>query len=125
EITQHCLKQRQSLLPRLGQKGLSAESLAEGGYAVCPARYVSDVVGVLLDYALLAAHIAAPPAHVLGGLIDLFFPCHVEQPLHPMFCEYQVNGFQERCFVSDLPFPPPSGGRQRRQFCLCMAQTCF
>ena len=42
-----------------------------------------------------------------------------------MVFEHEVNGLHECRFVGDLPFPPPSGGRQGRQFCLRMAQTFF
>ena len=42
-----------------------------------------------------------------------------------MLCEHAVNRLHERRFVGDLPFPPPSGGRQGRQFGLRMAQTFF
>src|SRR5215471_20670052 len=84
-IAQHCIVQRQSLLPLIGDKGLPAQTLAESGDGVCLTRDVGDVVAGFLDYALLATHRAAPPAHVLGGLLDLLFPCHAEPPLYPMF----------------------------------------
>ncbi len=86
---------------------------------------MGDVVAGFLDHALLATHRAAPPAYVLDGLLDLLFPCHAEQPVHPMLFEHEVNRLHERRFVSDVTFPSPSGGRQGCQFCLCMVQTCF
>src|SRR5712691_9081605 len=78
-----------------------------------------------LAHPLLTVHRATPPASILGGLLDLLFPCHAEQPVHPMLCEHAVNRLQERRFVGDVPFAPPSRGRQGRQFCLRMAQTFF
>ena len=42
-----------------------------------------------------------------------------------MLFEHEVNRPQERRFVSDLPFAPPSRGRQGCQFGLRMAQTFF
>ena len=83
------------------------------------------MVAGVLDHALLAARRASPPAHVLGGLLDLLFPGHAEQPLYPMLCEHAVNRLHERRFIGDLPFPPPSGGRQGRQLYLRMVQTFF
>ena len=123
-IAQHGIPQRQSRLSRIGDKGFPAESLAELGDVVFLADDVGYVVADAPDYPLLAARRAATPAHVLGFLLNLLFPCHAEQPVHPMLCEHEVNGLQERRFVGDLTFSPPSGGRQGRKFCLCMAQTC-
>ena len=79
----------------------------------------------VLDDALLAAHRAAPPAHVVGGLLDLLFPGDAEQPVHALRCEHAGNRLHERRFVGDVPFPPPSGRRQGRQWCRRMAQPFF
>ena len=57
------------------------------------------------------------------ALLDLLFPDHAEQPLHPMRGENVGNRFDERRFVGDLPFPPPSGGRQGCQLGLRIVQT--
>jgi len=39
---------------------------------------LGDVVAAFLDYPLRAVHRASPPAHVLGGLLDLLFPDSTE-----------------------------------------------
>src|SRR6266568_1445388 len=88
-------------------KGLPAKTLAKRGDGVCLASDVGYLVSDFLDHALLTAARAPPSSHVLRGLLDLFFPSHTEQPLHPMFFEHEGNGFQERCFVGDLSFPTP------------------
>src|SRR5262249_27222302 len=87
--------QRKSFLPPIGDKGLPAKPLAESGDGVCLTRDMGDVVASFLDHALLAAHRAAAPAHVLGGLLDLLFPCHAEQPGYPMLFEHEVNRLHE------------------------------
>ena len=89
---------------------LPAQTLAERGDGVCLTCDVGDMVAGLLEHALLATHRAAPSASVLGGLLDLLFPCHAEQPGHPILFEHEVNRLHERRFVSDVTFPPPSGG---------------
>jgi hypothetical protein len=99
--------------------------LPEGGDFVFLAHDVGDMVAGVLEHPLLTVHRAAPPAHVSGGLLDLLFPCHAEQPVHPLLCEHAGNRLYERRFVGDLTFPSTSGGRQSRQFGLRMTQTCF
>src|SRR5262249_35078942 len=88
------------------------------GNVVCLARDVGDVVAGFLEQPLLAVHRASPPAHVLGGLLDLLFPGHAEQPVHPLVLQHAGNRRHERRFVGDLPFPPPSGGCRGRRGCL-------
>src|SRR5262252_10634204 len=77
-IAQHRLLQRQPLLPRLGDKGLPAQTLAKIGNGVFLASDVRDVVARFLDHPLWAARRASAPAYVLGGLLDLLFPGHAE-----------------------------------------------
>src|SRR4029453_15040276 len=115
----------QPFWPRIGDKGLPAQTLAKRRDGICLARDVGYLVADFLDHALLPAARAPPPSHVLSGLRDLLFPSHTEQPGHPMCFEHEVNGFHKRCFVGDLPFPTPAGGRQGPQVCLRMVQTCF
>src|SRR5262249_22712769 len=124
-IVQHRILQRQPFWLRIGDKGLPAQTLAKRGDGVCLARDVGYLVADFLDHALLTAARAPPPSHVLSGLLDLLFPSHTEQPGHPMFFVHEVNGFHKRCFVGDLSFPTPSGGRQGHQGCLRLVQTCF
>ena len=119
-IAQDSMLPRPPLSPCLGDKGLPAKTLAESSDGVCLARDVGDVGADFLQHTLLAVHRAAPPAHVLGGLLDLLFPGQAEQAHHPMLFEHKGNGLYERRFVGDLPFPPPSGGCQGRQLCLRM-----
>src|SRR6266446_3527155 len=90
-IAPHRMLQRQLRLPRVGDKGLPTKTLTESGDFVLLTRDVGDVVAGFLDHALLAAHRAATPAHVLGGLLDLLFPCHAEQSGYPMLLEHEVN----------------------------------
>src|ERR1041384_950784 len=90
-VAQHRRLQRQPLLYCIGDKGLPAKTLATSGDGVCLTRDVGDVVADFLDHALLAAHRASPPAHIVGGLLDLLCPCHAEQPLYPMLCEHAGN----------------------------------
>jgi len=108
-IAQHRLLQRPPLWPRIGDKGLPAKPLAESGDGVCLTSHVGAVVAGFLKHTLLAVHSAAPPAHGLGGLLDLLFPGQAEQANHPMLFEHKGNGLHERRFVGDVTFPPPSG----------------
>src|SRR5207249_4702296 len=102
-ITQHRLLQRQPRWPRIGDKSLPAKTLAASGEGVFLASDVGNVVAGGLDHALLTPQRASPPTHVLGGLRDLLFPDHAEQPLHPMRGENEGNSFYERRFVGDVP----------------------
>src|SRR5712691_7583436 len=70
-VAQHRIRQRQPRVPRIGDKGLPAKTLATRSDGVFLTSDVGDVVAGFLDDALLATHRAAPPAHVLGGLLDL------------------------------------------------------
>src|ERR671915_2210572 len=80
-IAQHRIPQRQPLWPRIGDKSFPAQTLAASGDEVFLASAVRDVVAGVLHHALLAAQRAAPPPHVLGGLLDLLVPGHAEQSL--------------------------------------------
>src|SRR2546430_15636896 len=106
-IAQHRILQRQPRWPCIGDKGLPAKALAASGDGGCLASDVGYLVPGFLDRALLAAQRASTPAHVVGGLLDLLFPGHAEQPVPPMRCEHEGNRFYGRRFVGDLPFPPP------------------
>ena len=85
---------------------------------------VGDVGAGFLHHALLATHRTASPAHVLRGLLDLFCPCHAEQPAHSMLFEHLVNGLHKRHLVGDLTLAPTSRGRQGREGFLRRTQTC-
>src|SRR5262245_34989155 len=124
-IAQHCCLQREPRGLCIGYKSLPAKTLAQGSDAVSLACDLGDVVAQFLNYPLLTVRSATPSAHILCGLLDLFFPGHAEQPVYAMRCQHMVNRLLELCFVSDLPFTPPSGGRQGRQLGLGMTQTCF
>src|SRR2546426_6714620 len=87
-IAQHRILQRQPLLPRIGDKGLPAEPLAEIGDGVFLAGDAGDVVAGLLDDPLWTARRASTPAHILGVSLHLLLPCNAEQPLHSMLCEH-------------------------------------
>src|SRR5512145_1742663 len=106
-IAQHRLLQREPLGPCMGDEGLPAKTLAERGHGVSLTCDVGDVVASFLDHTLRAPHRAAPSASVLGGLLDLLFPGHAEQPGHPILFAHEGYRLHERRFVSDLPFPPP------------------
>src|SRR5204863_4115031 len=82
-IAQHRLLQRSLLWCRIGDKGLPAKTLPESGDGVFLASDVGNVVAGFLDHPLLAMHRAAPPAYILGALLDLLVPCHTELPVHP------------------------------------------
>src|SRR5712691_3138400 len=124
-IAQHRLLQRQPRRHRVGDKGLPAEPLDEGGNVVSLSGNAGDVVADGLDHPLPAARRAAAAAHILGFPLALLFPGYAEQPVHPMVFEYGVNGLHERRFVGDLPLAPPSGRRQGGKFFLRIAQPCF
>src|SRR5207244_12743256 len=90
-IAQHRCLQRQPRGPRIGDKGLPAKTCGESSNGVCLARDAGDVVADFLKHTLLAVHRATPPAHVLGGLLDLLFPCQAEQANHPMLFELAAD----------------------------------
>src|ERR671938_1599046 len=83
-IAQYRILQRQPFLLRIGDKGLPAKTLAQSGDAVFLARDLGDVVAGFLEHPLLAVYSASTPAHAPGGLLDLLFPGHPEQPVHPL-----------------------------------------
>ena len=95
-IAQHRILQRQPLWPCIGDKGLPAKTLAVSGDGVFLTSDVGYMVAGFLEHALRAAQRASPPAHVLGGLLDLLFPRHAEQPVHALLCEHEVNRLHER-----------------------------
>src|SRR5205823_3014371 len=74
---------------------------------------------------LLTARRASAPAHVLGVPLALLFPCHAEQPFHPLRFQHVVNSLHERRFVGDLTLPSTSRRRQGSELCLRMGQPCF
>src|SRR5713101_2835437 len=67
-IAQHRMRQRQPLLPHIGDKGLPAKTLTEIGNFVLLASDVGDVGAGFLDHPLLAAQRASTPAHVFNWL---------------------------------------------------------
>src|SRR5205823_10442725 len=91
-IAQDRILQRQSRVSRIGDKGFPAKTLAARRDGPFLPRDVGNVIAGCLDHALCAVHSASPPAHVLGGLLNLLFPDDAEQPIHPMCCEHTGNG---------------------------------
>src|SRR4030095_6103050 len=101
-IAQHRILQRQPLLSRIGDKGLPAKTLAKLGKGVFRASELGDVVAGFLDHRLWAARRASAPAYVLGGLLDLLFPRHAEQPVHPLVFQHTVNRLHDRPLLGYL-----------------------
>src|SRR5215470_12438075 len=89
-IAQHRLLQRQPLLPRIGDKDLPAKTLAKIGNVVFLASDVGDGVARFLDHPRWTARPASAPAYVLGGLLDLLFPGHAEQSVHPLVFQHTI-----------------------------------
>src|SRR5437764_12766170 len=65
-VAQHRILQRQPLLPRIGDKGLPAKTLAKIGDGVFLASDVGDVVAGFLDHPLLTVHSASTSTHSAG-----------------------------------------------------------
>src|SRR5947209_3766457 len=89
-IAQDRILERQPRVSRIRDKGFPAKTLAAGSDGPFLSHDMGNVVAGFLDHALLAVHRASPPTHVLGGLLDLLFPGHAEQPVYPMRGEHAV-----------------------------------
>ena len=90
-IAQDRIGQRQPLLGRIGDKGLPAEPCGEGGDGVFLAGDAGDVVADVFTHLLRTLRRASTPADVAGVVLDLPFPGHGEQALHPLLLEHPGN----------------------------------
>ena len=82
------IRPRPPLLRRVGDKRLPAQALAEGCDGVVLAGHAGEVSADVGTHPLGTRCRAAAPTDVVGGPLDLPFPCHGEPPVHPLCLEH-------------------------------------